>query len=215
VKYPKIQTIFMRDEHKRIIVGEFSDPAFKAICLWRFGEKIDGTNVRIDWDGAGQVQIDGRTDDADFPEDLEAMLAQTFTPELLARQFKKNKVKLFGEGFGPGINKHGEQYGDEPRFALFDVVFFGRPDVPALWARQPVVQVIADEMGIEHAPEIQIANAEWGLQAVQDGLKSRIAKYDREMEGLVARPVPELFQQNGKPVIWKIKARDYRMLVAP
>lgn len=65
-KYPKINTIFKRDRTKRIILGDLSDPAFGAVCLWQYTEKLDGQNIRVRWDG-NQVRIDGRTDDADLP----------------------------------------------------------------------------------------------------------------------------------------------------
>lgn len=48
-KYQKIQTIYKRDENKKVILGNFSRPEFEYLqnVNWRYTEKVDGTNIRI------------------------------------------------------------------------------------------------------------------------------------------------------------------------
>ena len=53
-KYHKIQTVYLRDPDNRyrtLLDGKFAKPEFGylADCEWVFTEKIDGTNIRVDW----------------------------------------------------------------------------------------------------------------------------------------------------------------------
>jgi len=49
MKYPKINTIWKRDESNKfkIIEGDFSKQEFANIKNWQITEKIDGTNIRL------------------------------------------------------------------------------------------------------------------------------------------------------------------------
>ena len=55
-EYDKIQTVFKRDMENRgaIIEGTFALPEFEYLQnnVWEFTEKVDGTNVRVMWDGS-------------------------------------------------------------------------------------------------------------------------------------------------------------------
>ena len=52
-EYPKIQTLFKRDDRNVIIEGDWSVPEFAYLAdkPWRWTEKVDGTNIRLHWDG--------------------------------------------------------------------------------------------------------------------------------------------------------------------
>src|SRR5438067_6018636 len=55
-EYPKIQSVFLRDpatQHKTFLLGEYTRESFAYLreSDWRWTEKIDGTNVRVYWDG--------------------------------------------------------------------------------------------------------------------------------------------------------------------
>ena len=55
-EYHKITTVFDRDpenKFKTLIDGQFSKPEFEYLANneWDFTEKVDGTNIRIIWDG--------------------------------------------------------------------------------------------------------------------------------------------------------------------
>lgn len=53
-EYHKIETLFERDEKtKKLIEGKFRNETvgFLKDNMWDFTEKIDGTNIRILWDG--------------------------------------------------------------------------------------------------------------------------------------------------------------------
>ena len=82
-KYPKIHTMFVRDpENKnRIIVGNWSKPEFDYLRdnKWIFTEKVDGTNIRIHWDGE-KVLMFGKTDNSQIPVPLIHYLQAAFPP---------------------------------------------------------------------------------------------------------------------------------------
>ena len=60
--YHKIETLFERDEKtKKLINGKFRDETIEFLKdnTWVFTEKVDGTNIRVYWDGH-RVQFAGR-----------------------------------------------------------------------------------------------------------------------------------------------------------
>ena len=63
--YHKIQSIFKRDaENGYKFTSEYSCPEFEYLQNneWEFTEKVDGTNIRIIWDGQDGLRIAGRTE---------------------------------------------------------------------------------------------------------------------------------------------------------
>ena len=81
MEYVKIPNIFKREEFgkNRIIEGEYSTPELKYLAElpWAWSEKVDGTNVRIIWDGH-RVSFGGRTDNAQIPSHLVNRLNELF-----------------------------------------------------------------------------------------------------------------------------------------
>ena len=68
-EYHKIKNIYERDhETKKIIDGKYTDKTLEFLKdnIWEFTEKVDGTNIRIIWDGH-KVSFAGRTDKAQIP----------------------------------------------------------------------------------------------------------------------------------------------------
>ena len=72
-KYPKIHTLWKRDPERKMVVmpGEYALPEIEMLANlpWEWTEKIDGTNIRIGWDGE-DVAYGGRTDKAQIPKHL-------------------------------------------------------------------------------------------------------------------------------------------------
>ena len=68
--YNKIETLFNRDMEgsKQLIEGDYRNEAVKFLkdATWQFTEKIDGTNIRIMWDGH-KITYGGRTERANIP----------------------------------------------------------------------------------------------------------------------------------------------------
>ena len=82
IEYNKIDTLYKRDMEgtKRLLEGEFRNPTVEFLKdnIWQFTEKVDGTNIRVYWDGH-KVQFGGRTDRAEIPTHLMNYLNNTFS----------------------------------------------------------------------------------------------------------------------------------------
>lgn len=113
-EYHKIQTVFLRDPDNRfktLLEGEYSLPEFSFLKdnLWTFTEKVDGTNIRVSYEGSkdGAIRFGGRTDNAQIPADLVSALNELFLSkrDLFVEKFGNNDVCLYGEGYGPKIQK--------------------------------------------------------------------------------------------------------------
>lgn len=115
-KYEKIETIYLRDEKtQRLIEGRFRNKTVEFLkdITWDFTEKIDGTNIRIYWDGH-KVSYHGRTENASIPSELMNKLISLFggevDEEIFEQRFGENEVILFGEGYGNKIQACGKDY---------------------------------------------------------------------------------------------------------
>ena len=109
-QYQKIQTVFLRNPETRfktLLEGEFSKPEFEMLkdIDWVCTEKIDGTNIRVMWDG-NNVRFGGKTDNAQIPTILISVLQDTFTHNKMKGCFPDaDNVCLYGEGYGKKIQK--------------------------------------------------------------------------------------------------------------
>lgn len=217
--YTKINTLYKRDEKKKIIIGDFSAPEFEYLFdnKWLAYEKIDGTNISVYWDGHN-MEWHGKTENASIPAHLFAKLNQLATPEKLAEVFPLKydeegnelpmKVIIYGEGYGKKIQKAGNQYlKDDCNFRIFDAKING------WWLDMENVKDIADKLGLEMPVcygEMTLREAE---EKVRNGFVSPIAE-DTSLiaEGLVLRPVLQLFNRKGQRIIVKVKYHDYKRL---
>ena len=68
--YEKIETIFARDIEgtKQLIWGKYRNETVRFLkdVPWLWTEKVDGTNIRVCWDGHS-VSFGGRTEKASIP----------------------------------------------------------------------------------------------------------------------------------------------------
>lgn len=204
-EYVKINTIWKRDERGKIIEGDYATPelAFLADCQWEWTEKVDGTNIRVSWDGAGGIEFGGRTDNAQIPASLVSALRAQFSDRApFAAQFGENAAVLYGEGYGAGIQKGGGNYSPDKSFVLFDV------KVGEWWLRREAVEEVATNLGIRIVPVVMVGTIAEALEQTKRGIKSRWGEF--EAEGMVGRPLgTELFSRNGERVIVKMKTRDF------
>lgn len=206
--YHKIPTVYRRDPDNRyrtLLHGEFSRPelGYLANNSWEFTEKVDGTNIRVIYESDRQfVKFAGREEKSNIPAPLWASLVELF-PE---RKFIKQEYKtmtLYGEGFGKGIQKVGNQYRNEPTFVLFDV------KIGDYWlARRDMVDV-AERLGIEFVPLMGYGTLKDGIRIAANGFLSGLAEEMLRAEGLVMRPTTQLFDRTGKRIICKIKYKDF------
>lgn len=206
-EYHKIETLFERDTNgtKKLIEGAFRNDAVKYLANndWYFTEKIDGTNIRVHWDGH-KVEFAGRTDRAQIPKPLMEYLTNTFSSmeaeEMFEQKFGETDVILFGEGYGPGIQK-GSAYRNDVSFILFDVL------IGDTWLKRDSVEDIATAFGIDIVPIVFVGDIKEAVDFVKTKPKSTIGTAN--MEGVVGRPAIEMKDRLGKRVIVKIKVCDF------
>ena len=171
---------------------------------WICTEKIDGTNIRIMWDGEN-VRFGGKTDNAQIPTILIASLQDTFTNEKMKACFSDaDNVCLYGEGYGKKIQKGGNYLPDRADFILFDV------KAGEWWLNRDANEDIANKLEIGVVPIMGIWKLEEAIEFVKKGFKSTISdNKDYIAEGLIMKPVTELFNRKGERVISKIKYKDF------
>jgi len=202
--YPKIETLFERDEHFHVDTQHIRCPEFTQIARWLVTEKIDGTNVRVslernfpDWG----VRFYGRTDNAQIPTFLLSYLQDTFGRDDLKGLWRGRQncelcggsglighlpsgcscidggysITLYGEGYGARIQKGGGNYREGVGFRLFDVLVDGR-----WWLDWANVKDVATKLGIKTVPDFGYPRPlEEIVQMVRCGFYSVVANDDQ------------------------------------
>ena len=219
--YPKIETLWNRDDSTfKVKPQEFRWPEFALPTAWHVTEKIDGTNVRILLQSIPSVDSElpssavsyrGRTDATQMPVVLfEALQQMLPAPKVAAAFDPDTNVVLFGEAYGPKIQKGGGLYRSGPGFRLFDVVVFGGDGRP-WWLTWENVESVATKLGIHTVPVLASAASLEEACVLVSG-PSQTADEDhgtgRDREGIVARTEPPLFTRSGRRLIWKLKTKD-------
>ena len=233
--YPKIQTLWKRDQDTGIIIPQnYSKDEFLNIKMWHVTEKVDGMNVRVQYNRyideslkiavLPTVKFGGRTDKAQMPGELMQYLERVFRLTPLNLCFPDaTYVCLFGEGYGPKIQGGGGLYTDKQEFILFDVF------VDGWWLKQDAVSEIARFFGIPRVPELGIWTKERAMDFVDPRVniyteknhlftgrtipKSVIAQEEREMEGVMCRSHPLMLFRNRTPIQFKLKVKDFKRLM--
>mgnify|MGYP002768646253 FL=1 len=209
--YNKIETVFNRDTEgtKRLIIDSYRNETVKYLKdnIWQFTEKINGTNIRVHWDGHN-VEFGGRTDKAQIPNHLLTKLKELFgtleAEELFEQTFGEKDVILFGEGYGAKIQNGGE-YRSDVSFILFDVMINGN------YQSREWVEQTAKMFGIDIVPIVLEGTILDGIDYVMSHPHSTIG--NAMMEGVVGRPKVELNDRCGNRVVVKIKWDDFRYFV--
>jgi len=200
-EYPKIESLFDRDEATfRFIPGAYRLPEFGYLSSlsWRATEKIDGTNIRVEWDGE-RVTFGGRTDRAQTPTFLLTKLQDLFP---VARFGDLPPLTLYGEGYGAKIQKGGGNYiADDCDFILFDVL------VGEWWLQWDDICDVAGKLTINVVPVVSVDSLSWLTKLAATGFTSAWGHFNAE--GLVAKPIVDLNTRAGKRIIVKIKEKDF------
>ena len=200
-EYQKISNVFKFDEKNRTIIGLNEPYETLKNIIWQGTEKIDGTNIRIHWDGH-DIEIAGHTDKAQIPTKLKQYLENLFlTPEMeyvFEQIFAEKEAYIFGEGYGTGIQKYGEDYleGDEEvGFIIFDI------NIAGFDLKREAVDDIASRLGIKSVPVVFEGTLDEAKNFVAAHQISTLNSGKHEMEGIVLVPKGVQLYDNKKHLI--------------
>lgn len=207
-EYHKILTVFARDpatKHRTLLDGQYALSEFEYLRdnEWVFTEKVDGTNIRVMYDGVG-ITFGGKTKNAQLPAQLVTALRKMFVlgyEEARMVAVSDGSFCLYGEGYGAKIQKGGGNYRPDQSFVLFDV------KIGDWWLQRSDVEDVAKKLGVDVVPIVGRGTLPEMVAMVREGFHSQWG--DFRAEGLVARPATELKTRAGKRLITKIKCKDF------
>ena len=207
-EYQKINNIFKFDEKYRTIIGMADTYQALKNIEWIGTEKVDGTNIRIYWDGY-KIQIAGRTEKSQIPEHLMNYLSNLFlTKEMeyvFEQMFGEKEVYLFGEGYGFKIQTNGDKYFEDRKnvgFILFDV------NIDGFDLSRDEVNNVAEKLGLKSVSIVFKGNLDEAIEFVKKHPMSTLGDSTHEMEGLVLQPTIQLYDCKHNLIKCKCKYRD-------
>lgn len=217
--YPKIETLFNRNDNFGVNVNEFRRPEYGIIDKWVLTEKIDGTNIRLYFEKGHGFDVGGRTDNANIPASLNRFLlslGMRINDKVndIMEMHGLETLTLFGEGYGPKIQSGG-RYRNDPSFILFDIMVND-----SVWLAENAVTNTAETLDIERVPVLHgSATLEDALYLVKgrygdinNGPFKSVIAQDKtyQAEGVVAKTIIPLYDNRGERVMWKLKASDFK-----
>lgn len=206
--YHKIHSVFKRDNRGRFILGDFSRPELEYLLdnEWDWTEKVDGTNIRMglaDVGGDLDFWIGGRNRGSEVPKHIAEIYNRKTMLNKLLKKFD-HPITLYGEGYGPKIQKIGKLYRNDHSFVLFDV------KIGQWWLSRENVEEIGKSLGLDVVPIIFRGTLREAIARVIPGIQSTWG--DFQSEGLIGKPVIPLFSRDGKRVVIKVKTADFDRL---
>ena len=189
----------------------------------------------IDWENDAvkgvsfNIDYRGKSDKADVPEDLKQYMRNHFPIEKVLNAFNYKSyiskddfesygikqtslsplilnvpktIVIYGEGYGAGIQSGG-YYRKDKAFIMFDVA------IDKHYMSIDVRNDICTKIGADLVPFIGDMTIEEAIDYVKKGFKSVIAEEEHNAEGLVLRPLVDLYDKRGNRIITKIKTCDF------
>jgi len=207
-EYQKIETLYKFDSAKKGFTSEFYNPivAYLKDLPWYGTEKIDGTNIRVLWNGH-TFTFSGRTDDSVLPLEVKALLESTFDYNMevsIEQKFGEKEVMFFMEAYG-GKVQNGTYSGNE-RLIGFDISIGG------IYLDKLVSQQIFTQLFL---PFVPITYYETLSEAIAYVKTNPMSKVDptAHIEGLVCVPQMRIYDHMGNRIIVKIKVKDLNKLL--
>ena len=215
-EYHKIETVFQRDIEgtKKLQEGIFRNETVQYLSnnFWEWTEKVDGTNIRVHWDGHN-VEFGGRSNGSQIPASIINKLNEYFGGETNAQLFEQTfgdrDVTIFGEGYGAKINGGGTYMDDGKSvdFIMFDLL------IGHNYQSRESVERCAKTFGVKVVPIVGRGDIDDAVKFIKTHPMSQLGPGTHEMEGIVCRPMVELNDRSHNRVIVKIKWEDFRHFV--
>lgn len=207
--YPKIETVFNRDEKTfKVNTNRYKDKIYSIIREWEFTEKIDGTNIRILKGNC--LELGGRTENAEVPKAIEHYIFDLISMEKLQEIFGDKDVVIFGEGYGGKIQAgekdklRGGKYSNTEKFIVFDVLVSGK-----FWLKRSDLEEICKNLGFDVVPILPISNLNEACHVTKNGFRSILGDGSIKAEGMIGKTAIPLFDSLHRRVICKIKTEDF------
>ena len=206
-EYFKISNLFKFDEKYKNIVGLNDDFNYLKDNIWIGTEKIDGTNIRICWDGH-RISIMGHTTKSIIPSNLIEYLNSLFLTQemeyVFEQMFQEKEVCIYCEGYGYKIQTNGNKYikNKECSIIIFDVFING------FYLRRENVNDIASKLGLQSVPIVFEGTIKEAVEFVSQHQMSTLNGGLHEMEGIVLETKYPLYNAKGFPIKCKIKYQD-------
>lgn len=195
-------------KRKLIVPEKGQDEAYRSPLLaylaelpWAYSRKVDGENIRIQWDGE-QALWNGKSNAFQCSAEFTEYMNNTFLEEIFEEKFERDKVvTIFGEKMGP--KTQGNELGlGKDELIIFDV------NINGIWLCGEGVVDIADYFRARTVFDF-MPGALHETKTLQELIGMCAEGQFKDWEGIVATPLVEMRDQNGQRVIVKIKNRDY------
>jgi hypothetical protein len=164
-------------------------------------EKIDGTSAHVSWN-EGQLHFSPGC------VKLETFKA-LFDEEVIKAHFERMgrpKVVVYGEAYGGKVQKRSDRYGKDVKFVAFDVL------VGDTWLAVPIAHEFVNSIGLEFVHYVRIPATVEALDAERDAPSEQARRNgvvgDQPREGIVIRPIREMFTSHGEGRVISKHKRD-------
>lgn len=206
-EYQKIESIYRFDQNIKGFVKEYYNPIVEYLenNKWIGTEKIDGTNIRIYWNGK-RFEFAGRTAEAEIPKAILKVLEDKFNYDMeivFEQKFGDKEVYLFCEGYGGKVQGH--IYDCEEDIIGFDIM------IDNIYLEKETSKQLFNEFGIRFVKQIEFNDLLEAIKYVEQNEKS-LEHPNCLLEGLVAYPTKRIYDHLGNRIIIKIKRKDLAKL---
>ena len=214
-EYPKLKNLHKRDPADNKVIDEFTDEIFSPEQLgnagWTWREKMDGTNLRIIWDGH-RAEYRGRTDRAQFSDGqtmfLDEKIKSPAFEELLEQTFASTEAVLFGGLIGNKLQGNPHKI-DGYEIRVYDAFVAG------WWLLPASVDELANDLGLGSAEIICVAPI-GNMHQVMKNIAAQSEFFEGEagpfeyIEGIVGTAPGSVLGRNGSILRVKLKLENYK-----
>jgi len=193
-EYHKIETLYERDEHFKIGPDlVLRNRVYDTLKTWRWTEKVDGTNIRVIWQG-GKLSFGGKTDNASIPAELVKWLYENINPEKLAACFPTAATSSStAKGTAPASSVAAST-ADQEAHRLRRVVIdtdIEHTRMGGWWLSDENMRDVASKLGLDAVPYLGEMTLEDATDKVRAGFRSSLnggLAQPREWSAVRSRP---------------------------